>query len=161
MTDGARSGFEYLFRQLLITPEQGAVIAKPDRHLVLTVPLHRCPLPADFLGAYEDARDLALRSVDTDFEAMSVALARPSGAPRWCFRFYDFEDIVTTIYTTDDGMQILDYQRRPKPITAEISTPTIDPRIGYAGSGKAVGPALGSLRIRRPVQPFFTLPPAP
>jgi len=115
VSDGGRSGFNYLFRQLLITREDGATIVKPDSHLALTVPLHRCPLPPGLIHAYEEARDLAVRSVEVEFEAMSAALARPSDGPQWWFRFYDTEEVLVVIQVTGDGGRVLSVQPKPGP----------------------------------------------
>jgi len=107
VSDGKRTGFEYAFRRLLVTPEDGAVINGPDLQLALTTPLHSCPLPPKLLDAYEDACDLAMRSVEVEFEAMSVALARASSGAQWAFRFYGVSDVVEKILVTGDGKRVL------------------------------------------------------
>lgn len=107
VTDGDRSGFEYDFRQVLVTREEGAVIVEPMDKCVFTVPLSRCPVPPLFLKAYESALALALRTVSVDFESLSVAHSRPSGGLQWCFRFYDAQEIVRTIWVVGDGSRVV------------------------------------------------------
>lgn len=107
VSDGTRTGFEYDFRRILVTREEGAAIVDSPGKCVFTVPLSRCPGPPDFLGAYEEALALALRTVSVDFEELSVAHTRPSTGLQWCFRFYDTEDIVQTIWVEGDGTRVV------------------------------------------------------
>ncbi len=107
VTEGTRSGFKYDFLQIVVTPEEGAVIAEPVSKVVFTVPMSQCPVPSQLLDAYEDARDLALRAIGIDFEAMSVAHSRPPSGLQWCFRFYDAEEIVGTIWVSGDGSRVV------------------------------------------------------
>jgi hypothetical protein len=107
ITEGDKSGYEYDYRQILVTREEGAVLVHSGK-CVFTVPLSLCPLPPQLSKAYQWALALALRTVSVDFEVLSVAHTRHRGGLRWCFRFYDSEDIVQKIWVAGDGSRVVE-----------------------------------------------------
>lgn len=107
VTDGARSGYEYELRQVIVTAEGAEIVEGSDRQ-VFTVPLHRCPMPLELAKGFDAALALALRSVAVDFEVLSVAHSRPPSGLAWYFRFYDHEEIVAKMWIAGDGSRVID-----------------------------------------------------
>jgi hypothetical protein len=106
VTDGARIGYEYDLRQVIVTAEGAAIVERAERQ-VFTVPLHRCPMPPDLAKGFDAALSLASRSVVVDFEVLSVAHSRPPSGLAWYFRFYNHEGIVATMWVTGDGSRVV------------------------------------------------------
>ena len=108
VTEGDRSGFEYSFRQVVVSRDKPAELVAPSRPLRLTAGLFASPLPDQLMAGYDAARVLAQRMCAEDFDVFAVALERPSGAPRWLFRFYGDRALVAQIRVSIDGSAILE-----------------------------------------------------
>jgi len=107
VSDGSRTGYEYDFKQVLVTRKEGAVSVCPRSTWIFTVPFSRCPLPDGLLDAYGKARALALRSAAADFRVMSVAMNRRESGAEWYFRFYDSENFLLTLKVSGDGTRVI------------------------------------------------------
>lgn len=102
-----RRGYQYEFKQILVTRKEGAVAVASLASCIFTVPLSRCPLPNRFLDAYEAARTLAVRYAAVDFRVMSVALNRLKDGAEWRFRFYDSGDMLLSLAVSGDGTRVI------------------------------------------------------
>lgn len=105
MSDGARSGERYEYRQVVCSRGGTAEITNAGPTLSLTAPLSRTPVPAvvELLDGLERARTLAIETAAVNFTVMSVAMARTPPAATWFFRFYDNDDIIAKVAVSIDG----------------------------------------------------------
>lgn len=114
VSDGAREGWAYPFRQLLCTTD-GVVNVDPIDTMILTSPLARSPLPQNLMSAYENARTFAVKVAGQDFRLMSAGLSRAAPEAQWHFRFYDSGDIIAKVVISADGHRLIASTGRPSP----------------------------------------------
>jgi hypothetical protein len=114
ITDGARHGHAYAFRQFLCTANGISVTdtSSIDR-VVLTSPLSRSPLPADLASSYENARTLAIKIAGPDFVVMSAGMGRAAPEATWAFVFFDEEKATCSLVISGDGYRLIEANRAP------------------------------------------------